>query len=797
MFNKRKFGFIPALVLLTPVLSGCNLEAVPDGTSIMTAINYQSGTRMIYDQDTVYETPGGKNPSRKVSKGDYKPVFLYIQNKLNITLLEHQGAANSGEKKSVAYFRDNWLNKPYADISMGTVDAITKYSVQGNKETILDLRPYLFDIDPTVPGGIRFKEDDETPLPNLKKFFEDNPGLIRSMMTAKHSHPDQGAIYYAPYCDGFQDLERLTMVRADYIKKLLDEDSSSFDTDTSILGPVGSSAKYKLSYDKAFDVDASENAPAYKVSVPNDLAKGGIAPELKEINKTITKNIIVQQNELIKEGKASSKAMVEQFKDYFDIRYGKPTSIGGTGFFEKYSDLFLRYDACYDPDELVALMRIIKVSPRSLNLYIYDSEDEGAKIIGPKEMVIWFPKECDNSCSSDLYRWAGNLFGVRGPESRTGYLYLNGKLGNDIDKVHDCRGDEDMRSMLYRLNKLYNEGLILKDFDEKQSTGGDGKFGRDLITNCTKTSKLAGFMGYGSAATDGNLNFDDKEKKQIEGYEYRPIVGAVSKWNTDDNKNNDDVRMQFTESWISIRTSGLCLNADLVKTPKKLAATFKFLDFMFSPLGQAVYNFGPEDDGYIEPGFFDEETGKPKKDPDPDSYIEYKGEKIPKFTEAAKKQNKQYDGFLRKYVGATIPMAYVKTLGGPYQLTAEVTQKGIDNVNTAIIAGTFRHPCIDEKEYKWTVNPGEEAFYKIVPSSFCLTKGQLTSIAALLDKTKLGSMFTDNRGTDSFNIWDGYVMGQKKDIAPDLDKYCETVNGDWHLPKLVTYYQDAYEYLMS
>jgi len=811
--NKKKiFKVIPLAALGVLVLTSCNLEVFADGDSLMTALNYGEQTRIIYSNDTPYYTPSG----RKVSKGDYKPVWRHIQNELNVTLKEHQGAANSGEKKSVAYFRDNWLNKPYADVTMGTVDAITKYSMQGKKETILDLKPYMFKKDkstdkyikeynPTT-GAYEFVIRDDTVLPNLAKFMKENPGVLNSITTAKHSRPDQSAVYYVPYFDGFNDFDKLTMVRADYIQKIFDEfyevdgegtrrkKDTKYFPDTSFLGKDG---KYKICYEP-FDVDDQHKTPQHTITIPNKDGTG-----TQEITKTITENIIYLQNRLFNgedpeySDGPTTENLVKQFKKYIDTRY---QTLGSISLFKgRYSDLFLGYDACYDPDELVALMRIIKTAPKTLF-------GENSK----KEMVPWFPTECTNQRSADLYRWAGQMFGIRGLESRTGYLYLNGihNVGQkSVDTVHDCRGDTDIVVMCDRLNKLYKEGLLLQDFDDTHATGtSDGKFARELIINDGAASTdLAGFMEYAFFQSEGSLN-DDKdwksdteEEKQVQrNCDFRPIVGPFSKWTTNDNPDySEKVYMQFTESWASIKTSAVCLGAALEKTPKKLNAALRFIDYIYSPKGRAAYNFGPSEDGYFYPGTFDADGNFTADDKLEEHRQFYQGKFIPKFTEKALEQNKQLDNYLRRYAGATIPMGYEKLNGMSYQLTSKKTQKGIDIVNKAVQLKTFKHVCIrdvlDEyPELKGEQHKEELAFYKIVPSTFVLTSGQNTAIANILDKNKLGSIFTDD-SKSRFNIWDGYVMGNKMAYAPELKDYLDTVQ-KWDIDKLVTYYQDAYEY---
>ena len=65
------------------------------------------------------------------------------------------------------------------------------------------------------------------------------------------------------------------------------------------------------------------------------------------------------------------------------------------------------------------------------------------------DIIPFVPREYNNQRIADLYRWAGQLWGVRGVESRSGYLYVD-KDG----KIQDARGDEEITGMLENLNDI-------------------------------------------------------------------------------------------------------------------------------------------------------------------------------------------------------------------------------------------------------------------------------------------------------------------------------------------------------
>lgn len=811
---KKAFKITFALASVT-LLVGCNLEVNPTGAALMTAINYEGDSRIVYNMDDDYSTPTYHDPvtgkdygGKSLAKGDYKPVFTALQNRLSINMLEHQAAANSGDKKSVAYFRDNWMTKTYADMSMGTVYDINNYSVAGNSETILDLKPY---IDQTEFDEETYEITKHGPLDNIATFLHDNPGVKMSIITAKHSHPDQGAIYYVPYCDGFNDLEKAPIMRADYVERLLDDDPDKqdpnyqFSSNKTILGVQGR-ARYTQHFEPCYE-DEAGIAPSYTVSIPNVDEDGkDINPEIPtiEFKKNKTNNIISLQNSLITSGEATSYELAKQFRAYIDKRY--PQGKNGEKFIfgDKYSDLFLGYRACYDTDELVALMRLVKVSSQTL----FPGKE--------KEMVPMMPRNCDNMRASDLYRWAGQLFGVRGLDSRiNSYLYISGSVnyGDEYGKygaIHDARGSGDMLELLHKLKDLYDEGLILQNFDDMTATDDPkGNFANNLLYSGGSDSK-AGFMLYDYPKDLNDWNrFETSEKDPLKPcvwvtpqgkskenghpYNLRAVVGAIAHWQVDPTATGEAGYewMPFTESWASIKTSALCLNAKLPQNPEKLAAAFKLIDYVYGDEGRFLYNFGPWEEGYIT-----EKAGKAQLDdkynPDPKvDYIEYQGKRYPRFTPNALDQNLTISGISRKFMGTTIPFGFIKLNAVNYQTMEEKTTRlGVDVINKAIAAGTFKHvligPETETQEEDYT-----KPFYQIVPSAFFLTKGQSSAISALLNKDKLGSMFTDS-SSSNFNIWDALIMGKETRNAVTLDNYKDKMY-EWGVRKLETYYQDAFE----
>ena len=674
-------------------------DPADEACTLKISLNYNKDTGMKYNQDTDYETPNGT----KIKKGDFKPVWQALQEELNFTIDD----VTDSSGKATDYFKNNWKTNQFADIAVGSVSVISQYGTQTG--TILDLNEYL------------------DKMPNFKAFLETNPIVKVSIETTSNKDSSKNAIYYAPYFDGFDDVEKYTLVRADFIEKLLDSDFDSVDWDED--SSIWTTNKY-----------TPEDDDSYSVSVPKSMDSN----ETKTINKASTTNIVKQQNDL-PQSQRTSKVMVKQYRDYLAAKYGSQYS--------KLSDIFLGVDACYDADEMVALMRLVKVSPKAL------TGNANTK------MVAYVPREYNNQRIADLYRWAGQLWGVRGVESRNGYLYV----GED-GKIHDARGESDITGLLENLNELYDEGLIATDFHQKSNYGTtNGEYANALFNGNgvdVDGTTYCGFMMYDYSQSQGALNEKDKSLK-VEGYNFRPILNAVADWN------DNDTYYQFTESWRSVKTEGWCINADIVNDEVKLAKALKIFDYFYSEEGQALYTCGPKSEGY---------------------YTEIV-DGVPQLSEKTLAQfadssigKKSYTDYFRKFVGAGLNNGSVKNYGVEAQCTSANALYGVNVVAHALKVGTFKHVKLE-----FTKDP----FYTITPSTFNLSSGQATQVQDL-EKDKLNKI-NSNSSTSAWNLWDDYVVsgfGGKASDGTTLkskDGYLSYINDELELKKLVTIYNEAYE----
>ena len=436
--------------------------------------------------------------------GDLKPTWVEVENVLKVKFEDlYQG--NSATKEF-----DFWkerLNE--VDMVSGTAAKLTEYGEAGS---IVNIAEYL------------------DMMPNFKAYLEANP-IVRLSITG---NTDTGAIYFSPYFDGVNDIERMPLMRVDWVAKLLDGEGE-------------------------FTAEASNMtaAPVYEAYMPTTgtveidvVTLDGTATEKVTKNYDAAGNIIANMNA---KGAMTGVEAVNMLRTYIDTAYN---GYYGT----TRSNLFVGQNAAWDADELVALLRCVVANPQTLN--------------GTESVQGLFSREDDNNQRRvDMFRFAGTLFGVRGLESRLDYLYV----GAD-GMLHDARQEAATYEALERMNALTQEGLISKSFVDMSKESSSTMLENDL-----------GFMHYDYNQTQTILN----ATKLQEGEKYMAVMVPVAKWF--DGTNEDGVFMRFTESWRSVKTDAWAISkAGVEGNTDKLNAALTLIDYAFSEEGQILMSYGPD-----------------------------------------------------------------------------------------------------------------------------------------------------------------------------------------------------------
>ena len=434
--------------------------------------------------------------------GDLKPTWVEVQKKLNVVFEDkYQGNSASNEFE---YWKER-LNE--VDMISGTAAKLTEYGEAGS---IVNIGAYL------------------DQMPNFKAYLEANP-IVRLSITGNTT---TGAIYFSPYFDGVNDIERMPLMRTDWVVKLLDGEGE-FTAEASNMTAAPVYTPYMPTSGKIeIDVVNLEGTAVEKIAKDYDAAG----------------NIVANMNA---KGAMTGVEAVNMLREYIDKAYN---GYYGT----QRSNLFVGQNAAWDADELVALLRCVVANPQTLN--------------GTDSVQGLFSREDDNNQRRvDMFRFAGVLFGVRGMESRQDYLYV----GTD-GKLHDARQEEDAYIAMERMNQMAQEGLISKSFMDTSKESTKTMLENDL-----------GFMHYDYNQTQTVYN----ETALQDGEKYMAVMVPVAKWYDTE----EGTYMRFTESWRSVKTDGWGISvAGVEGNPEKLEKALALIDYAFSEEGQILMSYGPD-----------------------------------------------------------------------------------------------------------------------------------------------------------------------------------------------------------
>ncbi len=438
--------------------------------------------------------------------GDLKPTWVEVENVLGIKIEDkYQGNSAANEF-------DYWKER-MGDVDMvsGTAAKLTEYGEQG---VVVNIGAYL------------------DQMPNFKAYLESNP-IVRLSITGNTT---TGAIYFSPYFDGVNDIERMPLMRTDMVQKLLDGEGA-FEAEKSNMTAAPVYEPYMPTSGKIeIDVVKADGSAVEKVTKDYDAAG----------------NIIAKMNEA---GSIDGVTAVNMLREYIDKAYN---GYYGT----ERSKLFIGQNAAWDADELVALLRCVVANPQTLN--------------GTDTIQGLFSREDDNNQRRvDMMRFAGHLFGIRGLESRQDYLYF------DVDgSLKDARQNPESYKAMERMNAIAKEGLISVNF----MNTADGKTKQYLEND-------SGFMHYDYNQTQTLYN-DPSQNVFDEGEKYMAVMVPVACWQDGTEGGH---YMRFTESWRSVKTDGWGISAAGVKdNPDKLNAALKLIDFAYSPKGMILMSYGPD-----------------------------------------------------------------------------------------------------------------------------------------------------------------------------------------------------------
>ncbi|MBR3273435.1 MAG: hypothetical protein IKF98_05920 [Clostridia bacterium] len=491
-----------SILLACAMLLSC--AALAEDTVLRMATGYNSTkTGIAFDAETAGSgvTLADGNT---YNTGDLKPTWVEAGKILGVKF-EDKYQGNSASKE-FEFWKDR-LNE--VDMISGTAATLSEYGEAGS---LVNLAEYM------------------DQMPSFKAYLDANP-IVRLSITGNTS---TGAIYFSPYFDGVNDIERMPLMRVDWVQKLLDGEGE-------------------------FTAEAC-NDTAAPVCQPYMPITGTVEIETVKLDgsgtETVTKNYDAYGNivaAMSEKMPMSGVDAVNMLREYIDKTYD---GYYGT----ERSNLFVGQNAAWDADELVALLRCVVANPQTLN---------GTDSV----QGLFTREEANNQRRVDMIRLAGHLFGVRGMESRQDYLYV----GAD-GELHDARQETAAYEAMGRMNDMVQEGLISKAFLDSSEENSGTYLENDL-----------GFMSYDYNQTQTIMN----ETKLQDGEKYMAVMVPVARWY--DGTDDEGVYMRFTESWRSVKTDGWAISkAGVEGDEAKLNAALSLIDYAFSDKGQILMSYGPD-----------------------------------------------------------------------------------------------------------------------------------------------------------------------------------------------------------
>ena len=494
---------ILSLVLCVAMLLSVVAVAGAEGTvTLRMATGYNSAkTGITFDSETAGEgiTLADGNT---YNAGSLKPTWVALEGILGVHF-EDKYQGNSAAKE-FEYWKDR-LNE--VDMVAGPAATLNEYGEVGS---LVNLAEHM------------------DQLPNFKAYLDANPIVRLSIM----GNTSTGAIYFSPYFDGVNDIERMPLMRVDYAAKLLDgEGEFTAEACKDIAAPV---------YTPYMPTEGT-------VEIETPTADGKSTQVLVK-NYDKAGNIIAKMNE---KGVMSGVEAVNMLRTYIDEAYD---GYYGTN----RSNLFIGQDAAWDVDEMVALLRCVVANPQTLN--------------GKDSIQGMFSREDNNNQRRvDLVRFAGHLFGVRGMESRQDFLYF------DADgALKDARQQPEAYAAMAKMHDMVAEGLISQAYVDAAEENSSTYLENDN-----------GFLSYDYNQTQTVMN----ATKLQEGEKYMAIMVPVAKWF---DGTEGGVFMRFTESWRSVKTDAWAISkAGTDANPGALEKALALIDYAYSEEGQILMSYGP------------------------------------------------------------------------------------------------------------------------------------------------------------------------------------------------------------
>jgi len=451
-------------------------------------------------------------------------------------------------------------------------------------------------------------------MPNFAAYLEANPN-IATAITAY-----DGNIYHIPYVAEIGNYARVFTGRETWVTGLLDS-ADALVPETHTLTPA---------YEGVWD-----RHPTNVIKLQNAAAAG-----------TLTRDV------------ARDTLLAYIVETYPDL--------------EKPSDLYLNDTAQFDIDELVALWRVIELSPNTLSKLTTGAVVEDAQI------SPFFVRQ--TSYREDLLRFIPYFNGqrVHGSDSYRARFYLDHE-----GLLHFAYAQDKFLEGVGYLADIYSEGLIHSEFSDESIT--DDFRRPHYAQDKEEGHKQFGFMTFDWIASTTAANPD--------------VVGMLPPLT----KMGSDEFIYYVENTRVIKPDGWAISA--ASSPEEINAALVLFDYFFTEEGNILQNYGTPDGLEAD-----------------EAFVAPDGTQYPKFNQwlldtACELKNCDVSAFLRDFIGSQIPIGYQKEIGFEFQYTKN---RGWDAwalyINKGVVSTSYG---------------SEDPLFRLVPPVFSLTEQELAKLGQL------------------------------------------------------------------
>lgn len=407
-------------------------------------------------------------------------------------------------------------------------------------------------------------------MPNVKEYLESQPNIAKAITAF------DGGIYHLPYAAELGNYARAYIGRPAWVTSLLDS-TEALEAETHTLN---------VAYEGYWD--------------------------------RYDNNVVDLQNAAAKNGVLDQATALKVLKDYIAATHpglAKP------------SDLYVGESAVYDIDELIALWRVIELSPRTL------SKVSTGKVVEDAEISPYFVRQ--SKYREDLLRMMNYFDGIKvhGSDSYAARQIMDG------DKVVHSYAQDSFLEALNYIQQWYQEGLIHSEFADLsiKDKFRNGMFFADDVEG----QRQFGFMTFDW--------FASTTKGTDKAHAFLPPVTTVSEAGIND-------FIHYVGNARAIKPDGWAISAKADEGQRN--AALALFDYMYSEEGNDVQNYSiPE--SRVEGAVF--------RGPD--------GTEYPKFSQwlidtAGEFKNGDISGFLRDFMGSHLALGYQKEIGFELQYTS-------------------------------------------------------------------------------------------------------------------------------